>query len=281
MSTTAEIERRPERSRRCFIHAGVGARGSMPSISRATKRGHASGSSTRTGRTPSNVTGVAATAGGTNGAPVMAATSCAMPAMDRQSARLGVILSVISVSSSASASRTGVPGARAGSSASRPLASSSMPSSFAEHSIPRDSTPRIVARLIATPPGSTAPSSAHGASMPTAALGAPHTIASASGPPTSTVHTRRRSAFGCGATAVDARDDHAGERRRRRRGLLDLEARHRQPVGQVRARQRRIAHRAQPVFGEFHRLIRFRCISIRACRCRDQANWRRKRRSFS
>ena len=45
-----------------------------------------------------------------SGAPVIAATSRAMPASDRQSARLGVILSVISVSSSASASRSGVPG---------------------------------------------------------------------------------------------------------------------------------------------------------------------------
>ena len=126
------------------------------------KRGHASGSSTRTGRTPSKVTGVAFTSGNTSGAPVMAATSCAIPAIDRQSARLGVILSVTSVSSRSSASRSGMPGFSDASSGRRPLASSSMPSSFAEHSMPCDSTPRMAARLMTRPPGSVAPSSATG-----------------------------------------------------------------------------------------------------------------------
>jgi len=191
----------PERSSRRFIHPGVGACGSMPSISRAAKRGQASGASTRTGRAPSNVTGTAAAAGSASGAPVTAATSRAMPAIDRQSARFGVIFSVISVSSSARASRSGVPGASDASSASRPEASSSMPSSRPEHSMPCDSTPRIAARRMTSPPGSVAPSRAQGASMPAAALGAPQTTVSAAASPTSTVHTRRRSAFGCGATA--------------------------------------------------------------------------------
>ncbi len=253
MSTTAEMLRRPERSRRCFIQPGVGAPGSMPSIRRAAKRGQAPGASTRTARTPSKVTGAAASAGSVTGLPVTAATSRAMPATDRQSARLGVSLSVISVSSSASASRSGVPGARSGSSASSPLASSSMPSSFAEQSMPCDSAPRTLVRLIARPPGSVAPSSAQGTCMPAAAFGAPQTIDSGAAAPASTVQSDSRSALGCGATAIDAADDDAGERGRRGHRFLDLESGHRQSIAERRGRDRRIAHRAQPVFGEFHR----------------------------
>ncbi len=246
----------PERSRRCTIHAGRGRRGSMPSMRRAAKRGHASGSSMRTGRTPSKVTGVASTCGSASGAPVIARDVRARPAIDRQSARLGVILSVISVSSRSSASRSGVPGSSAASSAKEAArivvdAELLAPST----ACPRDSTPRIVARLIARPPGSVAPSSAHGASMPAAAFGAPQTIESVSLAPTSTVHTRSRSAFGCGASDVDA------SRRRRRRTAAP-----RAPPPRPRARpssaartapplsMRRIAHRAQPVFGELHRV---------------------------
>ena len=191
----------PERSRRCFIHAGVGAFGSMPSIRRATKRGQACSSITRTARVPLYVTGVGGTTGRCNGAPVIAATSRAMPASDRQSARLGVSFSVISVSSRVSASRNEVPGASDESSASRPLASSSIPNSFAEHSMPRDSMPRTVVRLISSPPGNVAPSSAQGTIIPAAALGAPQTICNFSFPPASTMQTRNRSASGCGVTA--------------------------------------------------------------------------------
>ena len=129
-----------------------------------------------------------------------AATSRAMPSSERQSARLGVSFSVISVSSRASASRTLAPTRASAGSESSPEASSAIPSSLAEHSIPCDSTPRITVVLIAGPPGSSAPTSAQGAFMPATALGAPQTIVRRAPVPASTVHTRRRSALGCGST---------------------------------------------------------------------------------
>ena len=70
----------------------------MPSIVRLVKRGQASLSSTRTLRRRLPVTGTGLPGGATSGAPVMAATSRASPSIDRQSARLGVSFSVISVS---------------------------------------------------------------------------------------------------------------------------------------------------------------------------------------
>jgi hypothetical protein len=65
----------------------------------------------------------------------------------------------------------------------------------------RFDAPRIVACLIASPPGSIAPSSAHGASIPAAAFGAPQTIVRRAGAPTSTTQTQSLSAFGCADTA--------------------------------------------------------------------------------
>src|SRR5947207_2173341 len=201
MSTTAEIARMPLRSRRCLIHAGVGAVASIPSITRAANRGHAIESSMRNARVASVVTGIDVAAGADSGAPVMAAASRAMPTIDRQSARLGVSCSVRSLSSSSSAWRKSVPGASPSSRRNRPEASSLKPSSRAEHSMPRDSTPRIACRAMIEPPGREAPSSAQGASMPAVALGAPQTICNRSRSPTSTEQTRSRSAFGCAATA--------------------------------------------------------------------------------
>ena len=71
--------------------------------------------------------------------------------------------------------------------------------------MPKLSTPRSLPTLISkglpsSPGGSAAPTSASGTLMPARALGAPQTICS--GPslecsPASTLHTRRRSAFGC------------------------------------------------------------------------------------
>ena len=57
------------------------------------------------------------------------------------------------------------------SSASRPAASSRCRAPCAEHSMPRDSTPRTVAFLIASPPGSVAPTSAQGTFMPGRGIG--------------------------------------------------------------------------------------------------------------
>src|SRR5439155_20983706 len=86
------------------------------------------------------------------------------------------------------------------SSTSNPEASSESPSSFAEHSMPCDSTPRIDAGVIGTPPGSFAPTSAQGTTMPGAALGAPQTIDNGAALPTSTLHTVNRSALGWRST---------------------------------------------------------------------------------
>jgi hypothetical protein len=51
---------------------------------------------------------------------------------------------------------------------------------------------------------------------------------------------------------IDAADDYAVERRRGGNRLLDLEPGHREPLAQLRAVDARIAHRAQPAFGELH-----------------------------
>ena len=57
--------------------------------------------------------------------------------------------------------------------------------------MPSEIMPRSLPFLIFTPPGRCAPSSATGTSWPAATLGAPHTMCSVSGPPTSTVHSCR------------------------------------------------------------------------------------------
>src|SRR6476659_4884521 len=202
MSTTAEIERTPERSMRSFIHAGVGAPASMPSMMRAAKRGHASPSSMRTPRVDVLVTATDLCGGDASGAVGMGDTSRATPTTDRQSGRFGVTLIVICASSSASAARTSCPGTTSAGSTTSPAASSDNPSSRAEHSMPCDSTPRIVVRRIVWPPGSVAPAIAQATRMPAAAFGAPHTICSGAPVPASTVQTRRRSASGWGATAA-------------------------------------------------------------------------------
>ncbi len=140
--------------------------------------------------------------GGTeSGAPVSAATSRATPSTERQSARLGVSLMTKTLSSSARTRRTSAPTGASAGSARSPLWSCDSPSSRAEQSIPRLSTPRIVATLISNgrsgdSPGSRAPTTASGAFMPAATLGAPHTTCNGSPLPTATRHTVSLSAFG-------------------------------------------------------------------------------------
>lgn len=155
-----------------------------------------------TGRRWSIVTGTGSAAGAVSGVPVSAATSRATPRMDRQSARLGVSLSVNKVSSRSSAARISVPGRNAAGSSSRPAWSCDRPSSRAEHSMPEDCTPRILATPIFMPPGSSAPTRASGTVRPAAALGAPHTICSRAPEPSSTWHTRSLSASGWGAMST-------------------------------------------------------------------------------
>src|SRR5688572_30661244 len=200
MSTIAAIERMPLRSSRCFIHAGVGALAFTFSITRLAKRGQPCVSSTRTRCVALLPARTGVDAGAMSSVCVIADTSRATPRIDRQSARLGVSLSVSSVSSSASASLSGVPGASDSSRTRRPDASSSSPSSFAEHNMPCDKTPRTDDSAIAVPFGSIAPGRASGAYMPTAAFGAPQTTLTGDPLPASTLHTRRRSAFGCAST---------------------------------------------------------------------------------
>ena len=77
-----------------------------------------------------------------------------------------------------------------------PLLSDTRPSSLAEHIMPKDTTPRTLASLISNP-GSSAPTSAHGAFMPTLTFAAPHTMDSGAPSPTSTVSTFSLSASGC------------------------------------------------------------------------------------
>ena len=200
MSTSAEIGRWPLRSRRCFIQSGVGARASTPRITRPEKRPHRSGASTRTGRRASICGGTGSNKGSLSAAPVIAATSRATPTTLRQSARFGVSLIVSLRSSRSSVARMSWPMGASASRIIRPLWSSDSPSSRAEHSMPCDSTPRIVVRLMRKSPGSTAPSSAHGTRRPAATLGAPHTMLSFAPVPASTSHTVSLSAFGCFAT---------------------------------------------------------------------------------
>jgi len=82
-----------------------------------------------------------------------------------------------------------------------PSASSPRPSSRAEHSMPWDSTPRILLRRILFPSGSRAPTRAMGATMPSCTLVAPHTTARGPPLPASTLHKLRRSAWGWGKTS--------------------------------------------------------------------------------
>ena len=239
----------------------------MPSMTRETKRGQATGSSTRTARSARLVTGDAAAGGGTSGAPVTAATSRAMPSTDRQSARFGVILSVISASSSCEhVAHVGAHGRVVGQreqargigvDAELARRSTACPAIRRRASSRR----RCEARREALRRRSRT-----GAFMPAAALGAPQTMRKALG--RTDVDRAHAQAIGVRMRIdlVDPAHDDAGEGRGGRLGRLDLEPGHRQPFAQARGIERGIDHRAQPAFGEFHG---------------DLANWRRKRRSFS
>ena len=124
-----------------------------------------------------------------------------MPLTLKQSARLGVIFNVNSVSSKSKYSRILVPtGASSGRICRPSTPSSGKPSSLVEHSIPFDGTPRILVGLILKLPGKTAPGNEHGTLMPAFTFGAPHTICTNSPVPASTWVTFKRSASGCFST---------------------------------------------------------------------------------
>ena len=122
--------------------------------------------------------------------------------------------------------------------------------------MPCESTPRIVAAAMRSPPGSSAPMVAQGASMPTAALGAPQTIAQRLG--RADVDQAHAKAIGVRMRIdlVDPPHDDAGEGWGGRFGRLDFEPRHRQLLAQARGVERGIDHRAQPAFGELHPGVR-------------------------
>src|SRR3546814_1888039 len=90
----------------------------------------------------SSCAGTGAASNAVTSLPQAAATSKAIPRTLKQSARLGVSLSSMLASGRPRYSASGVPGGASSGSSSRPEASASMPSSFAEHSMPLDSTPR-------------------------------------------------------------------------------------------------------------------------------------------
>ena len=140
---------------------------------------------------------------------------------------------------------------------------------LAEHSMPCDSTPRIVARLIARPPGSAAPTSAHGAVMPAAAFGAPQTICSGAPAPASTRAHAQAVGVRMRRDAIDRADDDAGERRRGR-------PRRPRPRGRPSS-ARRTAPSLSSGGSTSVRSQRSENFIVR----RRQANCRRKRRSFS
>ena len=143
MSTMLLIGRSPTFSRRSASQRGDGPI-FTPRITDAVYLGHRSGSSITTlandsigGSDASYVT-----CGSLTFPPVRAATSRAMPRMDRQSGLLGVRSRSSTVSPRRSLS--GVPTEASGSSTRMPSCSSLRPSSFSEHTIPAETTPRIL-----------------------------------------------------------------------------------------------------------------------------------------
>ena len=94
----------------------------------------------------------------------------------------------------------GVPRGASPGSTSMPSCSSDSPSSRSEHTMPRDSTPRIFAGFSSMRPPvwpsiSSAPTRAKAIFCPAATFGAPQTTVSLPSP-VSTVASRRRSALG-------------------------------------------------------------------------------------
>ncbi len=162
------MDRTPHDSRRRASQPGDGPI-FTPSITRAAYRAHRSGASIRifTASPAGGPASASPGAGARTWVPSAAATSRAMPMCESASGRFGVTFTSRSTSSSASAFAMGVPGATVRSRISRPLASSESPSSFAEQSMPEDSTPRSFAFSIFVPPGRTVPTVASGTTSPT------------------------------------------------------------------------------------------------------------------
>ncbi len=131
--------------------------------------------------------------------PNSAATrSRATPNTLAASPRLGVIETSITGSVRPNAAAAGAPTWLSWANSMMPSWSSPKSSSRAEHIIPRDSTPRMLPTLSASPEaGITVPGLASTTLIPARALGAPHTICSGSLSPLLTMQRRKRSALGC------------------------------------------------------------------------------------
>ena len=136
----------------------------------------------------------------------MAPVSRAIPIMDRQSGRLGVISQSSTVSLEPTYSANGMPQGVSSGRIMMPEWSPPRPSSRAEQFMPMDTTPRSLLFLILTSPGSTAPIMAVTMWSPASKFCAPQTICSGAGlppasrflSPTSTEHTYMWSLSGCG-----------------------------------------------------------------------------------
>ena len=133
--------------------------------------------------------------------PVMAATSRAMPSRLMASGRFVVTSMSRMTSSRPRTLVTSAPSSASGGSTRMPEWSSATPSSRAEHSIPSETSPRIVARPIVTSPGRRAPGRATGTLSPTLKLWAPHTMRR-DDTPVVTSTTSSLSALGWGMIAV-------------------------------------------------------------------------------
>src|ERR1039457_1924961 len=201
MSTTALIPRRPLRSNRSSIQAGVIAAAFTPRTRRPQYNGQPSASDTLTGNCSDKVTGCVWISNGLSALPVSAASSRATPTMPEQSLRFGVSLSMNNLSSSSRYSRRFFPTGASPGNNHNPSLSVAKPSSLSEHNMPNDSTLRTLACLMTKSPGSTAPMRAHGTFTPTATFAAPHTMVRGRASPTFTWHTFRRSALGCLTTS--------------------------------------------------------------------------------
>ena len=135
----------------------------------------------------------------------MAPTSRAMPIMDRQSGRLGVISQSSTVSELPRYWASGMPTGASAGKIQMPSWSLERPSSRAEQFMPMDTTPRSLPFLILTSLGSSAPIMAVTMWSPSLKFCAPHTICRGCGTPspstllapTSTMVTHRWSESGC------------------------------------------------------------------------------------
>src|SRR3569832_721571 len=221
--------RTPLRRRRSCFQSVVVARAFSPSISRARYRGQAAALSTCTGNAVSTTSGTAVISGPRTMVLLITATSRAMPATHRQSPRFGVRPSSMLTSSNRSAARKSVPGANSAGSIIKPSALSARPSSFAEHNMPSETTPRSLDFSMRLPPGKCAPITAR-------------------------VHAAKTQSIGVGVR-LDAQHlshHHTAERRRHRFHGVHFQSRHRELMRQLRRGDGGVHPFTQPLFAEFH-----------------------------